>query len=212
MQPAGRCPTASRICRAPLRVGWCRTRREQRVHFGYDRLGAATQGFVEDYLRAPPRAAIEQRAVRHQHAQHFLEAQGLRAKLDTVLIANFGPPALVFDREWLLRAAALRGVKLDDVSLTGKTEAQGAKRNAISPPHRSPRLGATAIHPLVLDPPLRRPCVLDPDPFEVNQRALPRTDDKMLERRDRDQLGFSVGQIIAPPFSMKSRSLRIPAM
>jgi len=114
----------------------------------------------------------------------------LRAKLNAVFIPAFGPSPFVLDRKRPLGAAAGHGMELDRVGPAGEAEPQRAQRHAICPPHRIPRLGAAAIDPLMRDPPLRRPLVLDPYGFEMDQRALPRADDEMLQRRDRDQLGL----------------------
>ena len=116
----------------------------------------------------------------------------MRAKLNAVFIPAFGPSALVLDRKWPFRAAAEHGMKLDRVGPAGEAEPQRAQRHEIGPPHCVPGLGAAAIDPLMRDPPLRRPLALDPHRFEVDQRALPRTDDKVLQRRDRDEVGLGV--------------------
>ena len=105
----------------------------------------------------------------------------------------------MLDRKRPLRPAAGIGVVLHHVGPPGKPERQRAHRYAVRPTNPGPRLDATLVHPLVGHPSLGGADVLDPYPFQMDQRALARTDHYVLERGQGDQLVFGVHPV--KPFS-----------
>src|SRR5690606_25752660 len=120
-------------------------------------------------------------------AEHFLQAQALRAKLHLVRTMRLWPAALVFDRERDF-AAELYRVGFSDEPQRPRADVQTAHS-----PHACAPIAPAAVHPLMQQSPLRRAPILEPDPFDVDQRALPRTEELMLECRNRDQRVLGIG-------------------
>jgi hypothetical protein len=96
---------------------------------------------------------------------------------------RLGLAALVFDREGPQRPAR----EFDDVGDAGDAERQRAQRQPAHDPHARPALGPARIDPLVQDAALGGGAVLRPQALDMDQRALPRPEQLMLQRRQRDQ-------------------------
>jgi len=81
---------------------------------------------------------------------------------------------------------------LDDVGLADQAEAEGAQREAARDAEAAPCLPGGVIRSLVEVPPLDRPSVLRPESLDVNERTLPLAEEQVLERRERQKVGFVV--------------------
>src|SRR5207302_2787222 len=89
------------------------------VHSLGKRLGLRAQIAVEVDLGAAARLAVEDRAPRHLHTDHFLQAQSLRAQLHFVAAVRLRTTALILDRERARRTLRL-GAELHHVRDAGQ--------------------------------------------------------------------------------------------
>jgi hypothetical protein len=145
--------------------------------------GEHAQSSIEGDRLAPPDLAIKQGTLAHFAAEHLLQADRLGAELHLVGPVRLGLSALVFDREGSRRAAR----KFNDVGQSGDAERQRAQRQPAHDPNARPALGPPRIDPLMQDAALGSGAVLRPQALDMDQGALPRAEQLMLQRRQRDQ-------------------------
>ena len=125
------------------------------------------------------RLTVEQGTAWHGLTAHGLQAQRLCAQLHLVGAMCLGATPLVFDRKSLL--AALRLAKLDHVGHACQTKLGMGQRQRADTAHPRPPLCAPRIHPLMQDPPLSGLRVLDPQLLQMDQCALPRAVQVVLQ-------------------------------
>jgi hypothetical protein len=182
--------------------GRCAAGREKLPQSRRRILGHAPQLIIEANHDPTPRLAIKQRAFTDWTTDHFLETQGLRAKLRFVRAMRLGLAALIFDRIRRLLSFR-RPVELDDVGQSHESQPpRGERHRRDAPkPTRVPR--ARLLSRGVEDAPLGGEAVLLPQPLDMDERRLPEAIDAMLECRDGD--GVVDHQALTPPV----RSLRL---
>jgi hypothetical protein len=136
---------------------------------------------------APAHLTVEQGALGHGRGKHFLETQRLGAELHLIGAMGLRPAALVLDR--IGPPALAFASQLDHVGDAGDAERGRADRHALHDPAlaaaRLPRL----VAPLVQNAPLGGQQVLGPQALDVDQRALPRAEQIVLQRREGDEVG-----------------------
>ena len=183
------------------RAGWHRVSSEQRRQAG-ERTGGgvrqaamfarAAAAVVAVSARKPASKgdrvasaglAVKQGAFRHLAAEHLLQADRLGAELNLVGAMCLGFAAFVLDREGARRTAG----EFDDVGDTRDAERQRAQRQPAHDPHPRPALWPARIDPLMQDAALGGGAVLRPQAFDMDQGALPRAEQLMLQRRQWDQ-------------------------
>lgn len=103
---------------------------------------------------------------------------------------EFCRASLILDREGSL-AAALGTMDFDDIGISGQPEATGNYRKCAEHTQRPARCGFSRLHARMEQPAFYRELVLRPLTIEMDQRALPRTEDKVLERRDGQKVVFA---------------------
>jgi hypothetical protein len=150
--------------------------------------GACPECGIEHDIGSPAVRPIVECSVLDYHVEHLFEADRLRAELNTVRIVGFWSSPFVFDGHHTRASAANPSVKFDHVSLATKAEAKGAQCEATRDAQSVPRLPRPRIGALVEVSPFYGESVLRPEPLDVNERALPLTEDEMLERRKREKL------------------------
>lgn len=188
-------------------------RREQRMRRCRARLGFPAQRLIERHVEAMARLAIEQRAARNRAAEHLLEADRLRAELHRVAVVFFRFAALIFYRKRLpasrfarQRAAGLAAMKFHDIRLPRQAEPRRRERHAPRRNHVAALFAPRLMHPLVQDISQRRQTVLLPRLFDMNQGALTRAKQIMLQRRQHQivvfviHLRFSLAHPILDPY------------
>ena len=136
------------------------------------------EGSRESHFDAPTRPSVPHAPDRHVHIQHFFQAQRLCAELqvggETVSRAGL-----------VLHRVDLLPVDLHDIRSAGQAQGLGPKRNPAED-----TLAALGAMPSAVDPSMR-PCAADsvrvvaPHSVAVDEGALSRTIDKVLDRRDR---------------------------
>ena len=83
-------------------------------------------------------------------------------------------------------------MKLDHIGLPGETEPEGAEAESSCGTEISTRLGTKLMYFLVHDAPFGGQAVLIPELLDVDERALPFTEEQMLERGEWDEVVFGV--------------------
>jgi hypothetical protein len=91
---------------------------------------------------------------------------------------RFGPAALVFDR--IGAHVGADAAEFDCIGFAGHAERQGPDRQPTHRPHTTPTVRLAIVHPLVKQPSLGSGAVLDPDPLDMDQSALARTEQIVL--------------------------------
>ena len=126
---------------------------------------------------------------------HLLQANRLSAELYLISAVRLGATALVLDRKRLRRCAA----KLDHVGPPRDAERQRTQLQAARDAYAGPGLPFASIDALVQQVALRRGSILDPQPLDVNERALPRAKQVVLKggKRDKAVLGVFDGHVSA---------------
>lgn len=127
-----------------------------------------------------PQFTVEEVPNLHLHAEHELQAETLRAQLNFVGAMGFRSPALVFHRQHNFPEGRSREVHPigDPRNLQSRVrDRQGRNR---AHPGSADRGG-------IIDPPMQQlsfdgRAVVSPQPFAVNQRALARTVQVVLQR------------------------------
>ncbi len=130
---------------------------------------------------------MEDRAGGHAHAEHLLEAHGLRAELNVVREASGTPSSLVLDGKGPRRGPVLGARVLDDVRVSEQAEPLGAQRNAAKSRDPVPASPFASVRSLMERAPFGREAVLRPEALDVDERALPLAEEEVLEARDREQ-------------------------
>ena len=80
-------------------------------------------------------------------------------------------------------------MQLDDVGDPGDAQRERAERHGRDGPHARRRSPARAGRPLVEQAALGREQVLGPQPLDMDQRALPRAEEIVLQRGEGDEVG-----------------------
>ena len=151
-----------------------------------DLAGERAQLVVERDRLAPARLAVEQGALGHGCGKHLLEAERLGAELDLVRAVRFRPAALVLDR--IGPPAFSRPGQLDHVGDPGDAERARADRHALDDAALAAARLPGLVALLVQDAPLGGQHILGPQPLDVDQRALPRAEQIVLQRREGDEV------------------------
>ena len=110
------------------------------------------------------------------------------AELHLVGAVRLGPAQLVLDRE--RHRPARRAVQLDQIGDADQAQGRGAQRHAGDAAHALALLLRRLVHPVVREASLGGQRILGPDPLDVNQRALPRAIQPVLQRGDGDEVVF----------------------
>lgn len=119
--------------------------------------------------------------------QHLFEAKRLGAELDLVAAALFRFTPFVLDGK---DGAVL--MELHHVGLAAQAETPGTDRQGPHGADPALLLRLPAVRPLVQDPPLGGETVFGPDLFQMDQGALSRAVQVVLQSREHDVVGFGV--------------------
>ena len=138
---------------------------------------------IELDLRPPVAFAVIERAAGHLDPEHFLQAKRLRAELHLVGSMGFRFAPLVLHRQ-----NPAVGVEFDDVTLAGNSQPQRAHRHPAGDPDARARLVRAVVSPGVHDFSLGGEFVFRPSLLDMDQRALPRAIQPVLERGDGNEL------------------------
>ena len=160
--------------------------------------GQLAQAGIETHIQPPARLPVKQRPRRHGGAQHLLQAHRLRAELHPIRVVALGLAAFVLHGE----RHAVPGAELRVLSAEGRRRRPEldhvgfAEQPELARPHRRSALRAATVAalrppgvgPLVQVPALDGELVLRPEPLDMNQRALPRAIQQMLQGGDGEKL------------------------
>jgi len=147
------------------------------------------QTIVEFDGQAAARLAVEERAVRHGDVQHLFDAQRLGAELDFIGVVRFGPAAFVLDRERRDDLFSAIGER-DTIGHAGKAKLQRAQGDTARDARVAAGFAAELMNAGVQDAAFGGVLVAVPEAFEMNERALSRAEDEMLQRGERQHLVF----------------------
>lgn len=150
--------------------------------------GAVAQVVVELDWGAAAFLAIIEGTLGDGGLAHFLEAESLGAELDTVAVVGLGATAFVFDG--VDRAVAM---ELHDVGDAAQAERAGAQIEGAGDAHSGSTFVFRFMDLLVKDLTLRGEVIIGPELFVVNERALARAEEQVLQRRDGQEIGLGVG-------------------
>jgi hypothetical protein len=156
-----------------------------------DLLSLTAQFLAENYIMAPPDAAIKQRPPLNLGSHHLLQAESLGAKLNLIAVIRFGFAPFVLHREGL-PATAGQWMELYHIGHPHQPEALGAQRQPTLDQHPGPGFYPLFMHPLVEDPAFGSQAIIGPNLFKMNQGALPLAENKMLQGRDHDPIFYRV--------------------
>ncbi len=157
------------------------------VHGKYGFLRYQPEPLVEHHGMSASIFAVKKCALGNDDGKHFLQAQGLSAKLHFVAAVLFGPAAFIFDRKNQTVV-----VKLHHIGLPAQSQALGADRQG---PHGAdPALldPFSAVGPFMEKSPFGGVTVLGPDLLGMDQGALAGAIQIMLQCREHDVVGFWV--------------------
>lgn len=188
-------------------------RREQRMRCRRARLSFPAQRLIERHIEAMARLAIEQRAAGNRAAEHLFEADRLRAELHRVAVVFFRFAALIFHRKRLpaarftrQRAAGCDAMEFHDIRLPRQAEPRRRQRHAPRRNHVAALFASRLMHPLMQKVAERRQTVLLPRLLDMNQSALARAKEVVLQRRQHKivifviHLRFSLAHPILDPY------------
>lgn len=157
-------------------------------------LGELAKRVVEGNFQPPAGPAIEQSPGWNHTPKHFFEAQGLGTELDFVGVVGFWPAALVLDGVWHFLAAGRS--ELHDIRFSKEPQPEGSEREGPADTEVSRDLGFPAIGLFMQMPALDGERVLGPEPLDVDQRALSRAEQEVLQGADGKKIFF--GEHITP--------------
>lgn len=153
--------------------------RHDRSHLARDSLNPAAKLAAEDHEFAAPRFAVENGTLWNGEAQHLLEAQTLSAQLHTIGVVDFGPAALIFDREGDF-AVAVGPMNLDNVGLTYEPQPVGDEWEGTVGLERAAGHRLALLYSPMQQTASHRKSVLRPYPLEMDQGELARAEDEVL--------------------------------
>jgi len=162
--------------------------------------GFAPEGVIEGDVETMPRCSVEQRSIGHLYLEHFLQADGLSAKLNFIAVLALWPPALVLDRKGLPEACYIRkadsffghAMELHHVCDSRQSEAERPERKAPRNPDIAPGLCSSLVDAVVQVLPLDGKSIVRPELLNVDQRALPLAEHQMLQCRQLQQSIFVI--------------------
>ena len=99
---------------------------------------------------------------------------------------GFRRPTLVFDRIGLPHSAV--AAQFDDIGDTGYPKGEGADWHRRDHPRIAASIVPGLLAALVEDPPFGSEQILRPQALHMDQRALPRAVEVVLERREGDEI------------------------
>ena len=137
--------------------------------------------------RAPAGLSVEQRALGDLHREHLLQRHGLGTKLHLVGAVRLGPAALMLHGKGPPNAIR-RAMQLDDIGDAGNAQPVGAQRHACHGADAPPHLGLDRVNPLMRDAALGGRGILGPCLLDVDQRALARAEQIVLEGGQGDEI------------------------
>ncbi len=143
------------------------------------------EGVVASDVRAALFFTVKKASVGNGNAEHFLDAHGLGAELHFIGAVSFWFAALVFDGEDIPI-----GVKLDNVALARDAEAHRPYGKAASDADLIFCFVRPVMGFLMEDVSFRSETIFGPYLFQVDQCALPRAIQPVLERGKREELIF----------------------
>jgi hypothetical protein len=123
--------------------------------------------------------------------QHLFQTKGLGAKLNLIPIGGFRLATLVLHRIWP-PTSLLISVKLHHIRLAGQAKAQGTQGQSGFDPNTVPAQMFATIHPLMHDAALSGEHIFRPDLLDMDQGALPLTEQQMLQSRERQQIVLGI--------------------
>lgn len=129
------------------------------------------------------RFAVKKKAPRDVAAWRLFEAQGLGTELDFIGPVRFGFAAFVFDGN-----DCAIPMKLHDVGLSAQPKSPGNQRNPACDSDAWPGLERPVVGPFMHGPPLGGKLVFFPEPFNMNESALPLAVQKVLKCRDGQEI------------------------
>jgi hypothetical protein len=149
----------------------------------------------------PSGLAIEEGAFPDGRLEHLLQAERLRAELHLVGTMRLGAAALVLGR--MRTPAPAAPDQLDHVRDARNPQPVGAERHAVHGAHAGTRGHRRLLSALVQQTPLGGQHVLGPRALDVDQRALSRAEQVVLQRRYRDGV---VARMLSSASHRSSRS------
>lgn len=158
---------------------------EEIVEFASEACDECPKGRVEGDFGAAFSLSVKKESVGNICREHFLEAEGLGTELDFVGAVCLGFPAFVFDRN---NRPIL--VKFDHIALAGKAERERADGQTPGDADARACFRGTVVSAFMEDTSLGGESILGPDLFEVDQGALARAIEPMLECGEGDEVFF----------------------
>ncbi len=148
-------------------------------------LGQTANRGGEEHDFSSTRSAVEESALTHFDVEHFFQAHGLCTKLYAIRIMRFRATSFVLYGKrdgrvsWL--PVGIDRVKLNHVGDSNEPQTQRSQRNTAGNSHTGARLTHAGMRPLVQMLSFHREPVLDPQPLNVDQCALPLAKQQVLE-------------------------------
>ncbi len=174
---------------------------EKLVHVTRQRLYRLPQlVFERDWLPSL-RAAVVNRAFAHVDREHLFQTQSLSAELDAIgkasglitaaLVLNgIGPPVSPATFESNAGFAGFYWLKLDDIRLARKPQAERMKGNSAPYEDAGSGFDVARVRLLMEHVSFRRKAVFFPDAFDLHERPAALTERHMLEARERQEFIF----------------------
>ena len=126
---------------------------------------------------APSRRSVKQRTLGYGLPGHVFQAEPLRAKLDLVSAMGLRSAALVFD------GIGDRAAHLDHIGHTVQAMLERGDLDRAKNAQTIPAFGPARVSAFMQNAAFRSEPVLCPDPFDMDQRTLPRAEQPVLQRR-----------------------------
>ncbi len=169
-----------------------------RMHLGKHSADLLTELLVQRNSLSSARFTIEEGSIRHRAAQHFLQAQGLCAELESVGIADFAAAALVLDGVRLPEAilpgqlcAGLAADKFHDVAGAADPKRSGGNAQTAHSEFVAASFSKRFVmRPLMQDLALHCTQIVAPELFHMDQRPLSSTKGEMLQPGKLEKIVF----------------------
>jgi hypothetical protein len=117
---------------------------------------------------------------------------------------RFGLPAFVF--HWVgAPGAGLAFVQFDHIGDAGNAEPCGSQRHAGHATYAAPDFGFFGMHSFMCNAPFGGCDIFRPLLFDVDQRALPRAEEVVLEGGERDEIGVGYHSLSLRDTSKKQK-------
>lgn len=165
-------------------------------------LRGLAKAVVERHFVAPPNGAIEECSGVDAHIEHLFKAEGLRTELNSVAVAPLRNTPLVLDRKWAPPAREARDVRpglsfkhavqFYCVGAARDSQSKASHKESASDPEIAPTFPESFVDASMEQRAFRGQSVINPNPLEVDESALPLAEHEVLQPREWQQIGFAV--------------------